>query len=278
MQVPQLQHPTTDRSIIQAVIFDLDGTLLDTEALSCQAGLDAFGPSLPIGIRQQHAVLPWELKKRILGMRGSEWIPIVIQYAHDHWGVRLQDEESNPDETNNDHGNDNDGSKYQPVAPSVEEFWNRWENGLNDLCAQVKECKGGHAIVDAFDTWSLPLAIATSSRMAAVQRKRIQHESMFGKFHTIVTGDQVPNGKPAPDMYLEAARRLGVDPPHCLAFEDSVTGCQSAKAAGCIVIAVPDPRMDKSDFAPVSDLIIDTLLDFDGSPWGLPLSIKNATT
>merc|ERR1712071_171988 len=142
------------------------------------------------------------------------------------------------------------------VAPSVKEFWRRWENGLNDLCVNVKECKGGHAIVDAFYECGVALAIATSSRLAAVERKRMKHESMFVKFDEIVTGEEVKHGKPAPDMYLEAARRLGVDPHKCLAFEDSVHGCQSAKDAGCIVIAVPDPRMEKSEFASVADLVL----------------------
>ncbi len=58
-------------------------------------------------------------------------------------------------------------------------------------------------------------------------------------FTTVVTGDQVTDGKPHPEPYLTAAARLGVDPTRCVAIEDSPTGVASAEAAGCIVIAVP---------------------------------------
>ena len=81
----------------------------------------------------------------------------------------------------------------------------------------------------------------------------------------IVTDDDlsVKKGKPAPDIFLEAARRLGVDPNDCLVFEDSTSGCRSAKAAGCFVIAVPDPRMDKSVFDGIADRVLEDLTCFD---------------
>jgi HAD superfamily hydrolase (TIGR01509 family) len=60
-----------------------------------------------------------------------------------------------------------------------------------------------------------------------------------GSFQAVVTGDQVARGKPDPEPYLRAARLLGVDPAQCVAIEDSETGCRSAEAAGCTVLAVP---------------------------------------
>ena len=60
-----------------------------------------------------------------------------------------------------------------------------------------------------------------------------------GSFQVVVTGDQVTRGKPHPEPYLSAARLLGVDPADCVAIEDSETGCRSAEAAGCTVLAVP---------------------------------------
>ena len=76
---------------IKAVLFDLDGTLLDTESLSDKAILKAFGHSLPVKIqderRQAGDLLPWEIKKQIVGKRGDEWVPMVISYAQEHWGV-----------------------------------------------------------------------------------------------------------------------------------------------------------------------------------------------
>ena len=80
------------------------------------------------------------------------------------------------------------------------------------------------------------------------------------------------NGKPAPDIYLEAARRLNVDPTECLVFEDALSGVRSGKAAGCHVVAIPDPRFsteEKKVFANEADVVLDSLLEFDASQFGL---------
>jgi len=99
---------------------------------------------------------------------------------------------------------------------------------------------------------------------------------MFQSFQEIVTGDDpnVKNGKPAPDIYLEAAKRLGVHPSECLVFEDALTGAQSGKSAGCRLVAVPDSRMEKQSFLSVSDEIIEDLWQFSGKRWGIPLEMK----
>ena len=81
------------RKRIRAVLFDLDGTLLDTEALSDKAVIHALGDALPTSIYQElmHTDfrLPWELKKQILGLRANDWVPIVLQYAQEYWGVPM---------------------------------------------------------------------------------------------------------------------------------------------------------------------------------------------
>lgn len=80
---------------IKAVLFDLDGTLLDTETLSDKSIVKAFGDSLPAAIRDQHRDrLPWEIKKQLLGKRGDEWTPIVLEYAQEKWGVRREGDSS----------------------------------------------------------------------------------------------------------------------------------------------------------------------------------------
>jgi len=68
-----------------------------------------------------------------------------------------------------------------------------------------------------------------------------------------VTGDEVERGKPAPDIFLEAARRLGCKPEHCVVFEDSPLGVAGAHAAGCCAVALPDPRMS-ANFGRFEDL------------------------
>ena len=78
-------------SNIKAVLFDLDGTLLDTEALSDKANIKNFNGLLPSPIQEQLEQndnrLPWEIKKQILGLRASSWVPLLTSYAKKHWGV-----------------------------------------------------------------------------------------------------------------------------------------------------------------------------------------------
>lgn len=99
---------------------------------------------------------------------------------------------------------------------------------------------------------------------------------MFLSFQHIVSGDDpcVENGKPAPDIYLEAAKRLGIHPSECLVFEDALTGTEAGKSAGCHVVAVPDSRMERGPFLDVADEIIDDMWQFSGRLWGIPLEMK----
>jgi pseudouridine 5'-phosphatase len=261
-----LQHMTTDlvtgsgekTPLIRAVIFDLDGTLLDTESLSDRAMLE----SLPVSIMTEdndidaeRMLLPWALKRQILGLRSSDWSEIVIRYAKTHWNVA------------------------ESELPSSRKLAKTWEENLNKLCDQVQACPGALDLVEKFAVLGLPMAVATSSQSASVVRKRKNHERMFQHFATIVCGDHpaVKNGKPAPDIYLEAARQLGVAPNHCLAFEDALTGVRAAKAAGCVVVAVPDQRFDSEEqasFASEADVVLRDLLHFSGERFGVEVEME----
>ena len=251
---------------VKAVLFDLDGTLLDTEALSDKAMLEFYRTRGLLSeemyqtiITRHDGRLPWELKKQILGLRGSEWAPIVIRYAQKHWNV--------PNNNNN---------------ISVQDLWTGWEGHLNDLCAEVQACPGATALVAALAQRHIPLAIATSSRRTAVMKKATNHgETLFRYFddRRIVAGDDeaVRHGKPAPDIYWQAAQRLGVDPRDCLVVEDALSGVRAGKAAGCMVVAVPDPRFtaeEKAVFAAESDVVLESLWDFETLDLGFPLQLN----
>jgi beta-phosphoglucomutase-like phosphatase (HAD superfamily) len=247
---------TASNKPIKAVLFDLDGTLLDTEALSDKAMLAVFQDNIPEYLWQSYASegyrLPWELKKQLLGLRGSEWAPIVISYARDVWKIAGHS------------------------LPTVTELWQGWEDKLNEYCEQVESCKGAPELVQRFAAAGIPMAIATSSRSASVAKKRIRHGPMFDRIQVIVPGDHplVKEGKPAPDIYLEAARQMGVDPTECLVFEDALSGVKSGKAAGCRVIAIPDPRFtteEKQSVVLEADHVIDDLSQFDGTFFGLTI-------
>ncbi|HEV8396942.1 MAG TPA: HAD family phosphatase [Vicinamibacterales bacterium] len=89
------------------------------------------------------------------------------------------------------------------------------------------------------DTAAVPLAVATSTEtdLAAVS---LRAAGLGGRFRVVVTGDEIAHGKPAPDIYLEAARRLQIEPAHCVALEDSEAGILAASRAGMVPLLIPD--------------------------------------
>ena len=116
----------------------------------------------------------------------------------------------------------------------------------------------------------VPVAIASSAHPAVI-RAALAATGLGAVFSAIVSSDDVPSGKPAPDVYLEAARRLGIDPGRCLVVEDSSNGVVAARAAGMHVVLVPNPSVPPGpEAAEVADLVVDRLGD-------LPIARPEAT-
>lgn len=103
----------------------------------------------------------------------------------------------------------------------------------------------------------LRLALASSSRRPVIQAV-LETVGLDGAFDAVVSGDEVARGKPAPDGFLMAARRLGVEPDRCLVVEDSRNGVLAGKAAGMVVAAVPCPATSHEDFS-AADLVLPSL-------------------
>ncbi len=109
---------------------------------------------------------------------------------------------------------------------------------------------------------SVPIAIASGSHPALIEAVS-SDAALSGKFQVVLSADEVGKGKPEPDVYLEAAKRLGVNPANCLCLEDSGNGILAGKAAGMRVVAVPDERFPPSaEKLAEADIVLHTLEDF----------------
>lgn len=223
-----------EKAPIHAVIFDLDGTLLDTETLSTEA--------LEYAIQElsgQSITVTWDMKSKLLGLRGPEWSRILLA----------------------------DLNLLSLISP--EDMVDRWQQRLNFLCKDVKLMPGAGYLVETLKNMGVLLAIATSSNSASVSEKKKKHPKLFESVNIVVCGDddELFKGKPDPDIYLLAAKRLGVSPRYCLAFEDAIAGVQAARRAGIACVACPDYRLDRRQFLVETPYVIDTLVDFKMDLW-----------
>lgn len=184
--------------LLQAILFDMDGTLVDTEPYWIAAEyalVESYGGTW--NDAHAHALV-------------GNALLASAEYIRDVGGVDL--------------------------APAV-----IVERLLDDVVrAAVRAMPwqpGALALLSELRTHHVPCAMVTMSyeRLA----RTVVDELELGTFATVVTGDEVRDGKPHPEAYLTAAARLGVDPAYCVAIEDSPTGIASAAAAGCVVVAVP---------------------------------------
>jgi HAD superfamily hydrolase (TIGR01509 family) len=127
-----------------------------------------------------------------------------------------------------------------------EGFWAASHRTFHEVGAARVCLKAGVVeLLDALDAAGLPRAVATSSPHDAVQHHLGRH-GVIDRFDTIVARGDTARGKPNPDPFLLAAKRLGIDPAFCLALEDSHNGVRAAASAGMMTIMVPD-LLDPTD-------------------------------
>lgn len=183
----------------RAVIFDLDGTVVDNMALHAEA----FGQ---FGRRHGLPPLTTADRARIDGRRNSEIFPDLFgrPVARDEWMTYEIEKETLYRELSQ--------SRLAPMP------------GLTTLLARLEAC-------------GIAAALATSAPEPNVTHT-LREIALADAFHPIVRGDEVAHGKPAPDVFLETARRLGMEPRHCLVFEDAPMGITAARAAGMHVVAL----------------------------------------
>jgi HAD superfamily hydrolase (TIGR01509 family) len=184
---------------VEAVVFDMDGVLVDSEGL-----WDAARERVAL-----HHGGTWSerAQRDMMGMSSREW----SRYMHDELGVQLE-----PDAIS------------QEVVARMEHLY-RERLPLIDGAREAVKRMGG-----------LRLGLASSANRPLIELA-LELAGIRELFAATVSSEEVPRGKPAPDVYLEAARRLGVAPEACAAVEDSHNGILSARAAGMRTIAIPNP-------------------------------------
>jgi HAD superfamily hydrolase (TIGR01509 family) len=188
--------------MIDAVIFDMDGLMVDTEPLSRQAwdmAIRPFGHSLDD-----------VTYRRMVGLRSDQSLQIMLQ-AFD----------------------------LPLTATELYELKNAHYSQLR--ANGVPVMPGLWALLEVIEARHLPWGVATSSSRAQAEEVLAQL-GLQERCHALAAGNEVPRGKPAPDIYLLVAQRLSVAPDRCLALEDSLPGSQAAVAAGMLTVVVPNGR------------------------------------
>ncbi len=192
----------------QAIIFDMDGLMVDSEPIARQ-GWENFLASFGQKLNEQ-------TYERMVGLRFDESAKIV-QTTY------------------------NLPISSQKVAELKEAEMAKL------LSIKLPVMPGLHNLIHYINAQRLPWAVATSSRRYHALNV-LNQLGLSDNCHAIAAGNEVANGKPAPDIYLLAASRLDIAPEDCLALEDSVPGGKAAIAAGMTLAAVPNGHTTKADF------------------------------
>jgi HAD superfamily hydrolase (TIGR01509 family) len=187
--------------VVDAVVFDLDGVLVDSEQLWDDARREL--------VRERGGTWLPGATRAMMGMSSREW----SQYMHDELGVAFPPHE---------------------ISAGVVERLERLYRERLPLLPGAVETVTALAV-------HVPLGLASSANREIIDLV-LELADLERFFTATVSSEEVPRGKPAPDVYLEAARRLGIPPARCAAVEDSTNGLRSAAAAGMTVVAIPNPH------------------------------------
>ncbi len=185
---------------VQAVVFDMDGLLVDSESL--------FRDVMMESSRRRGVHLPMDVFLRMVGLQSDASRAVAMG----HFG---------------------EGFDFDSW---IGEAW-ALAHAKMDVGVALKA--GVVELLDVLDAAGVPSAVATSSGHASVERL-LGPVGLLGRFRTVVAAGDYARGKPNPDPFLVAAGRLEVDPADCLALEDSHNGVRAAHAAGMMTIMVPD--------------------------------------
>ncbi len=221
----KLGKGTVNRPMVKAVIFDMDGLILDTEKLLvkywCQAANEAGFP-----MQREHALNIRSLHRRfaipyLQGLFGEEFDYVKIR-----------------------------NRRMELMTEALAENGLELKDGVRELLAFLKE-------------QGIPAAIATATDLERT-KDYLGRVGIFEQFDRIVCATMVEYGKPKPDIYLYAAQQLGLQPCECMALEDSPNGVRSAASAGCVTVMVPDLTQPDEELGALIYAKADSLTDVIG--------------
>lgn len=225
-----MHDPSKAAPHITHIIYDNDGLLLDTEPFYTKAH-EAL--ALRYG-----KVFDWTVKSKMIGLRAEDSACVLIN--------ALQ------------------------LPLTVADYLEKRKHLLEVMFPLAEPMPGAVRLSMHLHAAGISQAVATSSDRYYFDLKITNHREWYKIFQCVVLGDdpEILDGKPAPDIFLLAAKRMHADPAHCLVVEDSPAGIQAALAAGMFAIAVPDPHMDDSAYSGAHQ-ILRSLKDLDPARWGL---------
>lgn len=205
-----------------AVIFDMDGLMLDTEPLAAQAWVEA---ATALGVD-----FDMSLARAMIGRNFADCATMLR-------------------------------NRYAAPYP-VDALLGTWHAAYDGIVARegLALKPGVHELLEWLDANAIPRAVATSTRRERA-RGKLEHTGLWPRFHHMVGGDEVARGKPAPDIYIEAARRLGARVDSCVALEDSEPGVRAALAAGMTPIMVPDLHAPSPELVALDVVVLPSLND-----------------
>jgi mannitol-1-/sugar-/sorbitol-6-/2-deoxyglucose-6-phosphatase len=216
-------------SSVTAAIFDMDGLLIDTEPIWRRSEIEIFG-ELGLHLTEDQCM-------QTMGVRVAE--VVALWYRRHPW-----------------------------EGPSCEEVTRRiYASVIEHVRSEGEPMPGVIKALRIVHTLGMPCAVASSSSEILI-RAVIEKLDIGQYIKAICSADDETEGKPDPAVYLTAARRLGVTPEQCVAFEDSPNGVLSAKAAGMFCILVPDPYLAADPRMGRADICLESLEDFTAETLG----------
>lgn len=217
------------RKMVSCVVLDLDGTLVNTDGIVSEV--------LKVYLAKFEKKWDGREALKIIGKTPIEAAAAIV----DAYSLPLSKEDL-----------------ITEISPMFSDQW-----------CKLKALPGAYRLINHLRGHGVKMALASNSPRDSIETKISYHPGWKESFSVVIGGDEVKEGKPSPEIFLEAAKRLTVEPSKCLVIEDSLPGIAAAKAAEMDVVAVPSLPKQSHLYTEATE-VINSLLDLRPENWGLP--------